>query len=76
MEPRRRADRLRRPGAVGLVEEGEDWLRLHWLLVHFGRQERLGPGERRQTQDEHAIEIRRAYGYREFAEAAGELRES
>jgi len=32
-------------------------------------------GQRRQTQDEHAIEIRRAYGYREFAATAAELQE-
>jgi len=41
--PRRRADGLRRLGAVGLVEEGEGWLRLHRLLVHFVRQEHLDP---------------------------------
>jgi tetratricopeptide (TPR) repeat protein len=43
VSPRRRADGLRRLGAVGLVEEGEGWLRLHRLLVHFVRQEGLGP---------------------------------
>ncbi len=32
-------------------------------------------GERRQTQDEHAIEIRREYGYRDYAAAAAELHE-
>src|SRR5262252_3562965 len=31
--------------------------------------------ERRQTQDEHAIEIRREYGYRDYAAAAAELHE-
>ena len=36
--PRRRADGLRRMGAVGLVEEGEGWLRLHRPLVHFVRR--------------------------------------
>jgi tetratricopeptide (TPR) repeat protein len=41
--PLRRADGLRRLGAVGLVEEGEGWLRLHRLLVHFVRQETLDP---------------------------------
>ena len=40
---RQRADGLRRLGAVGLVEEGEGWLRLHRLLVHFVRQEGLDP---------------------------------
>jgi hypothetical protein len=40
---RRRADGLRRLGAVGLVEEGEGWLRLHQMLVHFVRQESLDP---------------------------------
>ena len=43
VEPRRRADGLRRLGAVGLLEEGADWLRLHRLLVHFVRQEDLDP---------------------------------
>src|SRR5262249_60930477 len=41
--PLMRADGLSRLGAVGLVEEGEDWLRLHRLLVHFVRRERLDP---------------------------------
>ena len=41
--PRQRADGLRRLGAVGLVEEGADWLRLHRLLVHFVRQGGLDP---------------------------------
>jgi tetratricopeptide (TPR) repeat protein/transcriptional regulator with XRE-family HTH domain len=40
---RRRADGLRRLGAVGLVEEGEGWLRMHRLLVHFVRHEDLDP---------------------------------
>ncbi|HXM56740.1 MAG TPA: tetratricopeptide repeat protein [Candidatus Dormibacteraeota bacterium] len=44
--PRRRADGLRRLGAVGLVEEGEGWLRLHRLLVHFVRHGRLDPTAR------------------------------
>jgi tetratricopeptide (TPR) repeat protein len=39
VEPRRRADAVRRLRAVGLVEEGDGWLRLHRLLVHFVRQE-------------------------------------
>jgi Domain of unknown function (DUF4062)/Tetratricopeptide repeat len=43
VEPRRRADGLRRLGAVGLVEEGEGWLRLHRLLVHFVRHEAPDP---------------------------------
>jgi tetratricopeptide (TPR) repeat protein len=43
VKPLRRADGLRRLGAVGLVEEGEGWLRLHRLLVHFVRQEGLDP---------------------------------
>jgi tetratricopeptide (TPR) repeat protein/transcriptional regulator with XRE-family HTH domain len=41
VDPRRRADGLRRLGAVGMVEEGDGWLRLHRLLVHFVRHERL-----------------------------------
>jgi tetratricopeptide (TPR) repeat protein len=41
VDPLLRADGLRRLGAVGLVEEGEGWLRLHRLLVHFVRQEGL-----------------------------------
>jgi tetratricopeptide (TPR) repeat protein/transcriptional regulator with XRE-family HTH domain len=43
VEPRRRADGLRRLGVVGLVEEGEGWLRLHRLVAHFMRQEDLDP---------------------------------
>jgi tetratricopeptide (TPR) repeat protein len=39
VEPRRQADGLRRLGAVGLVEVGDGWLRLHRLLVHFVRGE-------------------------------------
>jgi tetratricopeptide (TPR) repeat protein/transcriptional regulator with XRE-family HTH domain len=39
VEPRRRADGLRRLAAVGLVEDGDGWLRLHRLLAHFVRQE-------------------------------------
>jgi tetratricopeptide (TPR) repeat protein len=41
VEPLLRADGLRRLEAVGLVEEGEGWLRLHRLLAHFLRQEHL-----------------------------------
>ena len=43
VNPLQRADGLRRLGAVGLVEEGEGWLRLHRLVVHFVRQEGLDP---------------------------------
>jgi Domain of unknown function (DUF4062)/Tetratricopeptide repeat len=43
VKARRRADGLRRLRALGLVEEGEGWLRLHRLLVHFVRQESLDP---------------------------------
>jgi tetratricopeptide (TPR) repeat protein/transcriptional regulator with XRE-family HTH domain len=43
VDPLLRAGGLRRLGAVGLVEEGEGWLRLHRLLVHFVRQEGLDP---------------------------------
>jgi tetratricopeptide (TPR) repeat protein/transcriptional regulator with XRE-family HTH domain len=39
----RRADGVRRLAAVGLLEEGEEWLRLHRLLAHFVRQEGLDP---------------------------------
>jgi tetratricopeptide (TPR) repeat protein/transcriptional regulator with XRE-family HTH domain len=46
MGARRRADGLRRLGAIGLVEEGEGWLRLHRLLVHFVRRECLDPDAR------------------------------
>jgi tetratricopeptide (TPR) repeat protein len=46
VDPRRRADGLRRLGSVGLLEEGDGWLRLHRLLVHFVRQEGLGPDAR------------------------------
>jgi tetratricopeptide (TPR) repeat protein/transcriptional regulator with XRE-family HTH domain len=41
--PLRRADGLRRLAAVGLLEEGEGWLRLHRLLAHFVRLEGLDP---------------------------------
>jgi tetratricopeptide (TPR) repeat protein len=41
VDPRLRTDGLRRLGAVGLLEDGGGWLRLHRLLVHFVRQERL-----------------------------------
>jgi len=41
---RLRPDGVRRLAAVGLVEEGEGWLRLHRLLVHFVRQEGLDAG--------------------------------
>ena len=43
VEARQRTDGLRRLAAVGLVEEGDGWLRLHRLLVHFVRLERLDP---------------------------------
>jgi len=43
VEPLQRADGLRRLSSVGLVEEGDGWLRLHRLLVHFVRQEGLDP---------------------------------
>jgi tetratricopeptide (TPR) repeat protein len=43
VEPRLQADGLRRLGAVGLVEEGEGWLRLHRLLASFVRLEDLDP---------------------------------
>jgi tetratricopeptide (TPR) repeat protein/transcriptional regulator with XRE-family HTH domain len=38
VDPLRRADGLRRLEAVGLMEQGEGWLRLHRLLVRFVRQ--------------------------------------
>jgi tetratricopeptide (TPR) repeat protein/transcriptional regulator with XRE-family HTH domain len=41
VDARLRANGLRRLRAVGLVEEGEGWLRLHRLLVHFVRLEDL-----------------------------------
>src|SRR5437660_347623 len=41
VSPLLRADALRRLSAVGLVEEGDGWLRLHRLIVHFVRQEGL-----------------------------------
>src|SRR5215472_17532796 len=43
VDPLLRADGLRRLGTIGLAEEGESWLRLHRLLVHFARQEGLDP---------------------------------
>ncbi|TMC09669.1 MAG: tetratricopeptide repeat protein [Chloroflexi bacterium] len=42
--PQLRADGLRRLAAVGLVEVGDGWLRLHRLLAHFARHECLDPG--------------------------------
>jgi tetratricopeptide (TPR) repeat protein len=44
VDPLRRADALRRLGAIGLMEAGEGWLRLHRLLVHFVRQLVLDAG--------------------------------
>ena len=41
--PLARADGLRRLGAVGLLEEGDGWVRLHRLLAQFVREERLDP---------------------------------
>jgi transcriptional regulator with XRE-family HTH domain/tetratricopeptide (TPR) repeat protein len=41
IDPLRRTDGLGRLAAVGLVEEGDGWLRLHRLLVQFVQQERL-----------------------------------
>ena len=41
VDPILRADGLRRLAGVGMVEEGEGWLRLHRLLAHFVRQARL-----------------------------------
>src|SRR5262249_37189303 len=43
VDSRLRADGLRRLGGVGLVEEGEGWLRLHRLLGQFVRQGALDP---------------------------------
>src|SRR5215831_18264081 len=43
VDPRRRADGLRRLAAVGLVEEGSGWFRLHRLLVHFVRKQGVDP---------------------------------
>lgn len=41
VDARLRADGARRLGAVGLVEEGEESLRLHQLVAHFVRREEL-----------------------------------
>jgi len=46
LDPRQRADGLRRLAAVGLVEECEASLRLHRLLVQFVRREGLDPAAR------------------------------
>jgi tetratricopeptide (TPR) repeat protein/transcriptional regulator with XRE-family HTH domain len=43
VDPLLRADGLKRLAAVGMVEEGEGWLVLHQLLVHFVRQEGIDP---------------------------------
>ncbi|HXM55068.1 MAG TPA: tetratricopeptide repeat protein [Candidatus Dormibacteraeota bacterium] len=45
-DPLLRAEGLRRLAAVGLVEEGDGWLRLHRLLVHFARRRSLDPDAR------------------------------
>jgi tetratricopeptide (TPR) repeat protein/transcriptional regulator with XRE-family HTH domain len=41
VDPRVRADGLRRLGAVGLAEEGDGWVRLHPLVVQFVRRQTL-----------------------------------
>jgi tetratricopeptide (TPR) repeat protein/transcriptional regulator with XRE-family HTH domain len=64
VDPRPRADGLRRLGAIGLVEEGDGWLRLHRLLVHFARQERLDPDAQRavaRAMVECAVDARRGH---------------
>jgi hypothetical protein len=43
VEPLDRADGLRRLEALGLVEGGDGWLRLHRLLVHFVHNEGVDP---------------------------------
>ncbi|HXM54800.1 MAG TPA: tetratricopeptide repeat-containing protein [Candidatus Dormibacteraeota bacterium] len=58
VDPLLRADGLRRLAAVGLVEEGDGWLRLHRLLVHFARRESLDSGAQRAV-DEVLIECGR-----------------
>jgi tetratricopeptide (TPR) repeat protein len=58
VDPRLRARALRRLGTLGLVEERDGWLRLHRLLAHFVRRERLDPGA--QTAARHAL-----LGYRD-----------
>jgi tetratricopeptide (TPR) repeat protein/DNA-binding XRE family transcriptional regulator len=55
VDPLLRADGLRRLAAVGLVDEGERWLRLHRLLVHFVRHEDPDP-DARQAVDRALIE--------------------
>jgi tetratricopeptide (TPR) repeat protein len=59
VDPLLRVDGLRRLGAVGLVEEGEGWLRLHRLLAHFVLQEALDP-DARHAVDQALIAIGRA----------------
>jgi transcriptional regulator with XRE-family HTH domain/tetratricopeptide (TPR) repeat protein len=66
VEPLLRADGLRRLGAVGLVEEGEGWLRLHRLLVHFVRQESLDPTAQ-PAVDRALIECGKAAGERHLS---------
>ena len=43
MDPLRRADGLLRLAALGLVEEGDGWLRLHRLLAHCARRGLANP---------------------------------
>jgi transcriptional regulator with XRE-family HTH domain len=51
VDPLLRTDALRRLGAVGLVETGDGWLRLHRLLVHFARHEDLDPRAQMAVDD-------------------------
>jgi transcriptional regulator with XRE-family HTH domain len=51
VDPLLRTEGLRRLGAVGLVEEGDGWLRLHRLLVHFVRHEDLDPRAQTAVDD-------------------------
>jgi tetratricopeptide (TPR) repeat protein/transcriptional regulator with XRE-family HTH domain len=53
VDPLLRADGLRRLGAFGLVAEGEGFLRMHRLLVHFVRQE--GPDPTARHAVAHAL---------------------
>jgi tetratricopeptide (TPR) repeat protein len=46
VDARQRANGLRRLGAVGLVEEGDGWLRIHRLVVHFVRKAATDPTAR------------------------------
>ncbi len=63
-----RADGLRRLDDLGLVESGDEWLRMHRLLVHFVRREGADPGAQ-SAVEEALIECGRAAATRRLVGA-------